>query len=386
VLRQESLWVVVPVQGVNIKTEEHDSSATDLDLIDTLGLKAKRDYGIAIVGAGSIVRFAHLPAYRRCGLRVLGVTDVDLNRAGILAKDLDVPKVYADLSELLSDDEVQIVDIAVPASVQPDIACQVLESGRNVLCQKPFADNYASARRVVELAEARSLKLAVNQQMRWTPAMRAVKELIRRGWLGHVLRAEFDINLWEGLTGWLTEVDPFDLIYYSIHYYDVSRFLYGEPEWVYSICGRWPCQTMMGETRTNTLLEYSTGLQLLHRTNHCNITKDNYATFRVEGTDGVVKGTLGVHYGYPHGRPDAIEFMTKHYMPSYWLQPRFQERWMPDAFVGPMLSLIESIATGSEPATSGRDNLNSLRLAFAVRKSQACHRPVNLAEFDPNDE
>ncbi len=243
-----------------------------------------------------------------------------------------------------------------------------------------------SARKVVELAEAKKLKLAVNQQMRWTPAMRAVKDLIRRGWLGQVLRAEFDINLWEGLTGWLTEVDPFDLIYYSIHYYDVSRFLYGEPDWVYSTCGKWPGQTMMGETRPNTLLEYSTGLQLLHRTNHRNITKENYATFRVEGTDGVVKGTLGVHYGYPHGRPDAIKFMTTHYMPSYWLEPRFQERWMPDAFAGPMLSLIESIATGSEPATSGRDNLNSLRLAFAVQKSQICHRPVHLVEFDPTDE
>jgi predicted dehydrogenase len=366
--------------------KEPTSVATDLDLIGTLGQKPKHNYGIAIVGAGTIVRFAHLPAYRRWGLRVVGVTDVDQDRARGLAKDLEVPKVYADLSELLSDDEVQIVDIAVPASRQPDIACRVLESSRHVLCQKPFAEQYTSARKVVELAEVRNLKLAVNQQLRWTPAMRAVKELIRRGWLGQVLRAEFEINLWEGLTGWLTETNPFDLIYYSIHFYDVSRFLYDEPQWVYSICGKWPGQTMKGETRTNTLLEYSTGLQLLHRTNHHNITKENYATFRVEGTDGVAKGTFGIHYGYPHGRPDTFHFMTKHYVPSYWLEARFQERWMPDAFAGPMLSLIEAIATGSEPATSGRDNLKSLRIAFAAQKSQRSHHPVCVAEFDPDEE
>ena len=363
---------------------EPSSVDTNLDLIGALGPTPKHNYGIAVVGSGSIVRFAHLPAYHRWGLRVLGVTDVDQARATALARDLEVSRVYTDLSELLSDNEVQIVDIAVPASQQPDIACQVLESGRHVLCQKPFAEQYSSAQRVVELAEAQNLKLAVNQQMRWTPAIRAVKELIRRGWLGQVLRAEFDINLWEGLTGWLTEVDPFDLIYYSIHYYDASRFLFDDPQWVYSICGKWPGQTMQGETRTNTLLEYSTGLQLLHRTNHHNITKENYATFRVEGTEGVAKGTFGVHYGYPHGLPDTLHFQTKHYSAaSNWLEVPFQERWMPDAFAGPMLSLIEAIATGSEPSTSGRANLKSLRLAFAVQKSQKSHRPVSPAEFIP---
>ena len=59
---------------------------------------------------------------------------------------------------------------------------------------------------------------------------------------------------------------------------------------------------------------------------------------------------------------------------------------MPDAFAGPMLSLMEAIATGSEPATSGRDNLNSLRLAFAVRRSQELHQPVRPAEVNPEEE
>jgi predicted dehydrogenase len=356
---------------------------SNLDLIGSLGPKPRAEYGIAVVGAGTIVRYAHLPVYRQWGLRVVGIMDADHARAQTLARDLGVPKVYPHLDALLADGEVQIVDIAVPAAHQPEIACRALESGRHLLCQKPFAERYADARRIVELAEKRALKVAVNQQMRWTPAMAAIKELIRRGWLGEVLRAEFDINLWEDLKGWVLEVDPFDLIYYSIHFYDVSRFLYGEPEWVYSICGKWPGQRMKGETRTNVLLEYSSGLQLLHRTNHNNHAGDTYATFRVEGTEGAAKGTFGIHYGYPHGRPDGFHFTTQRFMPSYWLEARFQRKWMPDAFAGPMLSLIEAIATGSEPATSGRDNLGSLRLAFAVRKSQETHQPVRIADFNP---
>jgi predicted dehydrogenase len=315
------------------------------------------------------------------------VTDVDANRAKALAEDLGLPKVYPDVSALLADPEVEIVDIAVPARFQPEIACRALESGRHLLCQKPFAERYSDARKVVDLAEARGLKLAVNQQMRWTAAMRAVKELIRRGWLGEPVRAEFDINLWNGTSpAWVYEVDPFDLLYYCVHLYDVSRFLYGEPEWVYSICGRWPGQKFRGETRTNVLLEYPSGLQLSQRTNHHSHVGDVYATFRVEGTEGVAKGTLGVHYGYPFGRPDGLQFKTKRYLSNCWVEVKFTEKWIPDAFAGPMLSLMQAIETGSEPATSGRDNLKSLGVAFAVQRSQRIHQPVRPADIALGEE
>ena len=38
---------------------------------------------------------------------------------------------------------------------------------------------------------------------------------------------------------------------------------------------------------------------------------DPYAIFRLEGTEGVIKGTIGLMYNYPTGRPDTLEFMSK---------------------------------------------------------------------------
>lgn len=366
--------------------EQPTHTITDLDLIGSIGPKPPKSLGVGIVGAGTIVRYGHLPAYRAHGLRVLGITDIDLERAKALARDFELLHVYPNLDALLSDTEVELVDIAVPAAFQPAIASKALEAGRHVLCQKPFAEKYSEACRVTDLAQAKGLKIAVNQQMRWTPAMRAVKELLRRGWLGETQRAEFEINLWEDLKGWVLDVSPFDLLYYSIHFYDVSRFLFGEPEWVYSIAGKWPGQRMRGETRTNTILEYASGLQLLHRTSHNNHAGDQYATFRVEGTNAVAKGTFGIHYGYPQGRPDTLNFTTTRYLRSYWLEARFKEKWMPDAFAGPMLSLMEAITTGSEPATPGRDNLKTLHLAFAIRRSQRTHQPIRVAHFEPDED
>jgi hypothetical protein len=68
-------------------------------------------------------------------------------------------------------------------------------------------------------------------------------------------------------------------------------------------------------------------------------------------------------------------------MPSYWLETRFKEKGLPDAFAGPILSLIEAIAADSELATAGRDNLKSLRLAFAVQRSQRINTPVRPDEL-----
>jgi predicted dehydrogenase len=53
-------------------------------------------------------------------------------------------------------------------------------------------------------------------------------------------------------------------------------------------------------------------------------------------------------------------------------------RWIPNAFIGPMASLLQAIATGGSPLTSGSDNLGTLRIVNALYESGAGHRVVKL--------
>jgi predicted dehydrogenase len=78
----------------------------------------------------------------------------------------------------------------------------------------------------------------------------------------------------------------------------------------------------------------------------------------------VIKGTIGLMYDYPKGRPDTLEFMSKRNL-GYWFSARLQGMWIPDAFVGPMASLMCAIEDHSEPETSGRDNLRTMQIVFA---------------------
>src|SRR4029450_9013507 len=116
-----------------------------LDLNYRPHLPVKADYGIAIVGCGGIVNYAHLPAYTAHSLRVLGCYDVNAEAARKTAADHRIPIVYDSLDALLADERIQIVDIAVPAWHQREIAERALAAGKHLLCQKPLAEELADA-------------------------------------------------------------------------------------------------------------------------------------------------------------------------------------------------------------------------------------------------
>ena len=345
-------------------------------------LPARRDRGIGIVGAGGIVEYAHLPAYRQAGFLVVGITDLDADRAKRVATEHAVPTVFPDLDALLADPRVAIVDVAVYPGAQPEIVARTIAAGKHCLCQKPLALDYPTGLRMVERAEAAGLKLAVNQQMRWDAGIRYARLLLERGFLGQPtygtiqVHVQTDWSLWP----WILASPRHELLYHSIHYQDSLRFLFGLPDRVYTSGARQPGEAAVGETKTLTVWSYASGLQVLIDVNHGVWAEDRYAIFRFEGTEGVIKGTLGLLYDYPHGRPDTLAFATRA-QPDRWHEPVLTTRWVPDAFVGPMASLMCAIEEGGEPETSARDNLLTLHTVFAGYRSMAEGRAVDPREI-----
>jgi predicted dehydrogenase len=168
-------------------------------------------------------------------------------------------------------------------------------------------------------------------------------------------------------------------MYHSIHYHDSLRFLFGDPERVTAVHGRFPGQPETGETRTATVLEYESGLITLVDVNHHNWSDDAYARFRFLGSGGIIAGTIGLLYDYPHGRVDTLSYQANA-EPRVWHDASLHTRWIPDAFAGPMASLMEAIETGGEPETSGEDNLGTLRVVHAAYRSAAEGRGIAPAE------
>lgn len=326
---------------------------------------------IAIVGAGAIVDIAHLPAYRAAGLEIVGLHDLDGDRAAEVAARHGVPRVYGSLDELLADERVHVVDVAIAPQAQPGVARRVLAAGRHVLCQKPLAMDVASAEELVAAARDRGLQLAVNQQLRFDEGVAAARAMLAAGWVGDPVQVTFDVHIDTDFSawGWLMTSERLEIMFHSLHYVDAIRSFVGTPERVFCSGARWPGQVAVGETRTISTLVYPGDLRALVAVHHHNRTGDPVARFRIDGTEGSMRGTLGLLYDYPHGRPDTLEVRSQAVPTDGWLPYPVTTRWIPDAFAGPMGGLLAAIAEGGTPPTSGADNLDTLRLVHALYRS-----------------
>ena len=326
---------------------------------------------IGIIGSGAIVDAAHLPTYRKAGVPVTAIWARNAEKARALAATHNITTIHESLDDLLADPAVEVVDIAVTPDAQVEIALRALDAGKHLLCQKPLALDLADAQRIVDRAAERGLLVAVQQQMRFEEGMRAARAMIERGWIGEVTNIIFDVNIWTDFAGWgwLGTEPRLEIFYHSIHYFDTIRAILGDPVRVFSTQSRRPGQRPVGETRTTSVLVYPGEVRALVHANHENARGDNSATFRIDGTDGSIRGTLGLLYDYPVGRPDTLEVWSRVLPTDGWLPYPVTTRWIPDAFIGPVHSLLAAIAEGGRPETSADDNFHTLALALALYES-----------------
>lgn len=326
---------------------------------------------IALVGAGSIVEVAHLPAYRAAGLEVTGIFDIDVDRAVRVAALGGVGRVYGSLEELLADDAVEVVDIAVLADAQPAIARAALEAGKHLLCQKPFVPDSRTGRELIALADRVGRRIAVNQQLRSDEGIAVARAVVQAGWIGRPTAMDFSVDIrtdWSAWP-WLVSSERLEISYHSIHYLDAVRSILGDPHTVFCAGGHRPGQLARGETRTMSTLLFDGGASAVLHVNHENLAGDYRAEFRLDGAEGSVRGTLGLLYDYPRGRPDTLEVFSTSLPTDGWLSYPVTRRWLPDAFVGPMGGLLRWIATGEQAPTNAEDNLGTLALVDALYRS-----------------
>src|SRR5271154_5566392 len=184
---------------------------------------------IVVIGAGSIVRDAHLPVYQRLGFPVAGIFDVNAKASAERAAAFAIPRVFESIDEAASVRDV-IFDVAIPPQNIAG-ALERLPSGAAVLIQKPMGRDLADARRIVAICRERKLRASVNFQLRFAPNMLAIKDALDHGLFGDVLDVEIRINLHTPWNYWafLKGAPRLEVLMHSIHYLDLIRSLIGEP-------------------------------------------------------------------------------------------------------------------------------------------------------------
>lgn len=139
----------------------------------------------AVVGAGFIGP-VHVEALRRLGVNITGILGYSPAESETARAALGLPKAYENLDEVLADEQVDAVHLAVPNALHFEFSKRALEAGKHVMCEKPLAMDSTEAGELVKLAASKGLVAGVCYNVRYYPLNIQARAMIQAGELGDV--------------------------------------------------------------------------------------------------------------------------------------------------------------------------------------------------------
>lgn len=325
---------------------------------------------IVMIGAGGVVREAHLPAYRKWDLEVAGIFDLDADRSRQLAQKFEIGTVFEDLQSAVKSKQPVIFDIALPPQALAEVLPQ-LPNGAVALIQKPFGTDIEDAGRLAQVLIDRNVTAAVNFQMRFTPSMVALSDALGKGLLGTIVELEVRIasrNPWEDWP-FMRQLDHIEIPLHSIHYLDWIRAELGMPKSVYAKSVKHPDYPELSDTRTSMILDYGSALRCCLSLNHTFKWGPEHeaASLRIEGTKGAAIVGLGYLMNLPRGAPESLRMIVDG---GEWETIELEGARMPDSFAAVMANL-QRYASGEDATlpTGIPSSLETMKLVDACLRS-----------------
>ena len=335
----------------------------------------RRPRPILIIGAGSIVKDAHLPAYAMAGYPVHAITNRSRAQAEALSEKWNIDHVEASVESLIANAPTGAVyDLTLPANLFAGVL-RKLPEGAPVLIQKPMGESIDQAREILDVCRERRLVAAINFQLRFAPFVMAAKYLIGRGTIGELRDMEIRVTTetpWDHFP-FLKNVPRLEIVYHSVHHIDCIRHFLGTPRGIYAKTLRHP-ELDMPESRSSIIMDYGDEVRANIQTNHFHRygPRHQESYIKWEGTHGCIKAKMGLLMNYPEGVPDAFEVCTFEGGKPEWRNHDLEGSWFPHAFVGCMAQVMR--AADGEPGalvTSVEDSIQTMACVEAAYASSA---------------
>jgi predicted dehydrogenase len=245
---------------------------------------------------------------------------------------------------------------------------QALQARKHVLSQKPFVIDLDLGQQLCDLADKMNVKLAVNQNGRWSPHVAFTRLAIDRGLVGDVLGAHLHCH-WNH--DWIAGT-PFDNVHhiilydYAIHWFDmVHCFMQGKrasriTASIRPAKGQKAVPPLLGQC----MIDYDDAQATLVFDGRVPIGMMD--AIYIAGTDGAIDC---------RGREINRHTLTLYTRDGY-STPRLQGSWFKSGFHGTMAELLCAIEEKRAPYNNARDNLDSLAMCFAAVASAETGQPV----------
>ena len=305
-----------------------------------------------VIGAGAMGQH-HVRIYHEMeNVELVGISDVSETRVKELSEQYDT-NGFTDYKELLAQG-LDAVSIVVPTTLHMAVGLDVIASGANLLVEKPIADTLENAEKLTRAAEDAGVKLMVGHIERFNPAVTKLKEIIDSGLLGKIVSIS------------TRRVGPYNprirdvgvILDIGVHDIDVISYLYGKSvNEVYSIAG---ADIHSFEDHAAIVLRFDHEFSGIVETNW--LTPHKVRKLTVIGIDGVayldyIDQTVELHDGE-------------------WIRKAKVEEAEP--LKRELEHFIDSISSGNEPSTSGKDGIHALKVAMAAIESYTEGKTVRI--------
>lgn len=188
---------------------------------------------IAIIGAGAVADYHHVPGIRLDPrARLVAACDPNEQLLQQRKSDWNITKTTTDFRAIANDPEIDAVIICTPNDTHHPIALACLEGGKHVMCEKPLGLNFAESQAMYRAAQSRGLRHMTAFTYRFAPSMRYLRHLLYTGALGvpRHFRSQRFLDWPETSWGWRQykkNAGAGDLFDMTIHRIDYAQDLMG---------------------------------------------------------------------------------------------------------------------------------------------------------------
>jgi len=316
------------------------------------------DHAVLVVGAGSIGR-RHARTLRTLGVRALSVWDPDPARAAALAGDLQAD-VAGSLEAGLAG-RPSCVFVCSPPAFHVRQALAAVQAGAHAFVEKPLGDALDGVAGLAEAAAAGRRVVQVGYNLRFLPAIRALKHLVDAGAIGRVLwlRAEFG----QYLPDWRPQDDyrrtysarralGGGIVLDASHELDYVLWLLGRPVAVRSLVGTVSSLELDVEDCATVLLRFPSGAQA---DVHLDCVQRTYSRgCRIAGETGTLEWAFGGPVRWFRADTGAWEEVGE--------ASEFSR-----VYVDEVAHFLECVEHGKEPVSSLESARLTLEVALAAR-------------------
>jgi len=149
---------------------------------------SSRNMKVGIIGCGKVAKGIHVPALLKVeGVEVAAVCDINEAEAKRTAEMFSIDRSYTDLSDMLKQEDLEVVDICTPPQMHAPMAIQAIEEGCHVLLEKPMTSSVSEADEILRALKNSGVKLCVIHNYLFMPIGIEAMSIVERGELGDII-------------------------------------------------------------------------------------------------------------------------------------------------------------------------------------------------------